>query len=206
MSTLRLCQGQGLAAAVYTQLTDVENELNGYITYDRQINKFGEEWLRDSHQEIFTDAPPLVTSAGGRLPWAYTTTLPPDGWQSLDFSDAEWDHGGGPFGANYRGAQTVTPWTTPQIWLRKTFDLAHEPAANYVIIRGVRGAQLRVWLNGVLLRSGESKGLEQLALKGNSALKTGSNLLTVEASRAANGSQASFDVRLIRSADTQAKK
>ncbi len=30
---------QGLAAAVYTQLTDVENELNGLITYDRRVIK-----------------------------------------------------------------------------------------------------------------------------------------------------------------------
>ena len=30
----------GLAAAIYTQLTDVENELNGLITYDRRVIKF----------------------------------------------------------------------------------------------------------------------------------------------------------------------
>ncbi len=30
---------QGLAAAVYTQLSDVENELNGLITYDRRVVK-----------------------------------------------------------------------------------------------------------------------------------------------------------------------
>ena len=30
---------QGLAAAVYTQLTDVEGELNGLITYDRRVIK-----------------------------------------------------------------------------------------------------------------------------------------------------------------------
>ena len=29
----------GLAAAIYTQLTDVENELNGLITYDRRVIK-----------------------------------------------------------------------------------------------------------------------------------------------------------------------
>jgi len=31
----QLCMEKGLAAAVYTQLTDVENELNGLLTYDR---------------------------------------------------------------------------------------------------------------------------------------------------------------------------
>ena len=30
---------KGLAAAIYTQLTDVETELNGLITYDRRVLK-----------------------------------------------------------------------------------------------------------------------------------------------------------------------
>ena len=33
----------GLAAAVYTQLTDVEGELNGLITYDRRLVKIAPE-------------------------------------------------------------------------------------------------------------------------------------------------------------------
>ena len=37
---------QGLAAAVYTQLTDVETELNGLITYDRRVEKLDPETVR----------------------------------------------------------------------------------------------------------------------------------------------------------------
>lgn len=33
-------QKQGLSGAVYTQLSDVEEEVNGILTYDRKINKF----------------------------------------------------------------------------------------------------------------------------------------------------------------------
>lgn len=33
-------QTQGLSGAVYTQLSDVEEEVNGILTYDRKINKF----------------------------------------------------------------------------------------------------------------------------------------------------------------------
>ena len=29
----------GLSGAIYTQTTDVENEVNGFMTYDRQIMK-----------------------------------------------------------------------------------------------------------------------------------------------------------------------
>lgn len=36
---------EGLAAAVYTQTTDVEGEVNGLMTYDRAILKMDPEWL-----------------------------------------------------------------------------------------------------------------------------------------------------------------
>lgn len=32
-------EAQGLAGYVYTQLTDVEEEVNGLLTYDRRVNK-----------------------------------------------------------------------------------------------------------------------------------------------------------------------
>ena len=32
-------RAQGLSGAVYTQLSDVEEEVNGLLTYDRKINK-----------------------------------------------------------------------------------------------------------------------------------------------------------------------
>lgn len=38
---------KGLSAAVYTQLTDVEDELNGLMTYDRKINKIAPEKMRE---------------------------------------------------------------------------------------------------------------------------------------------------------------
>lgn len=40
-------KAQGLAAAVYTQLSDVEDELNGLITYDRKAVKIAPEKLRE---------------------------------------------------------------------------------------------------------------------------------------------------------------
>ena len=39
-------EAEGLTAAVYTQLTDVEEELNGIMTYDREVLKIPEETLR----------------------------------------------------------------------------------------------------------------------------------------------------------------
>ena len=46
---------QGLAAAVYTQTTDVEIEINGYLTYDRQVEKMDAEKIRRAHTELISD-------------------------------------------------------------------------------------------------------------------------------------------------------
>ncbi len=37
---------QGLAGAVYTQVSDVEEEVNGILTYDRRVDKFDKETFR----------------------------------------------------------------------------------------------------------------------------------------------------------------
>ena len=39
MKKIQKLQREGLAAAVYTQLTDIEEEVNGLLTYDRKISK-----------------------------------------------------------------------------------------------------------------------------------------------------------------------
>jgi hypothetical protein len=44
---------RGLAAAVYTQTTDVEIETNGLMTYDRQIIKISVEELKEMHGKLY---------------------------------------------------------------------------------------------------------------------------------------------------------
>jgi hypothetical protein len=40
---------KGLCAAIYTQTTDIETEINGYLTYDRKVEKMDAEILRQAH-------------------------------------------------------------------------------------------------------------------------------------------------------------
>jgi len=44
---------QGLAAAIYTQTTDVEIEINGYLTYDRKVEKMNAQVLRQAHASLW---------------------------------------------------------------------------------------------------------------------------------------------------------
>ena len=43
---------RGLSAAVYTQTTDVEREVNGYLTYDREVFKMDMSRIRPVHEKL----------------------------------------------------------------------------------------------------------------------------------------------------------
>jgi beta-galactosidase/beta-glucuronidase len=45
---------RGLTAAVYTETTDVEIEINGYLTYDRAAEKMDTKRIRKAHEKLFT--------------------------------------------------------------------------------------------------------------------------------------------------------
>ncbi|MDB5250333.1 MAG: glycoside hydrolase family 2 sugar binding protein [Segetibacter sp.] len=44
---------RGLSAAVYTQTTDVEVEVNGFFTYDRKVLKMPADKLREIHSKLY---------------------------------------------------------------------------------------------------------------------------------------------------------
>jgi len=58
MDKLAALVKQGLAAAVYTQTTDVEGEINGLMTYDRKVIKYDAAKLADLHRRIILAGSP----------------------------------------------------------------------------------------------------------------------------------------------------
>ena len=48
---------QGLSAAVYTQTTDVEGEVNGFMTYDRKVMKMPIEKLSGANKPLYNISP-----------------------------------------------------------------------------------------------------------------------------------------------------
>ncbi len=50
-------KGKGLSAAVYTQLSDVEQETNGFVTYDRAVVKLDEARVRAVNARLIYGAP-----------------------------------------------------------------------------------------------------------------------------------------------------
>ena len=77
---LRPLIGAGLSAAVYTQTTDGEMEVNGLMTYDREIVKMDPARVRAADLALFGPPPTfktlVETAEKGGFTWHYTTTKP----------------------------------------------------------------------------------------------------------------------------------
>ena len=50
---LEMKEKNGLSAAVYTQTTDVEGEINGLMTYDREVTKIPTQTLKVLHSKLY---------------------------------------------------------------------------------------------------------------------------------------------------------
>ncbi len=52
MDKLMILKEKGLVAAIYTEICDVEYEINGYLTYDREVMKMDKKLISAAHQRI----------------------------------------------------------------------------------------------------------------------------------------------------------
>ena len=60
--------GTGLSASVYTEITDVEGEVNGFLTYDRQVVKYDQNRVRTANQALINASKALNNSGPVALP------------------------------------------------------------------------------------------------------------------------------------------
>jgi len=178
----------GLAAAVYTQTTDVEGEVNGLMTYDREVVKMDPERMAKVNATVYL--PPtqkevmiLPTSEYGPQQWRYTTSSPRVGWQAADFDDSIWKQGEGGFGTRPTpGDKSGTKWDVTDIWIRRSFDLADTKMESpHLRIHHDEGA--KVYINGKLVVDAtgytDSYVLIPLGEEFRSAIKKGKNVIAI---------------------------
>ncbi len=123
--------------------------------------------------------------------WRYTTQKPADGWQRPEFDDSAWQTGAGGFGAgNPPGSQIETPWSTPQLWVRRVFDLPQAIPAH-VALSIHHDEDAAVYLNGVeaVKLGGYTTDymIAPVADAARQALKPGRNTLAAEVSQTGGG-------------------
>jgi len=187
--------GEGLAAAVYTQTTDVEIEVNGLMTYDRAVIKMDQDKARAANLKLY-DKPPVIipivpTSRETPQTWRYTTEEPEIDWFQVGFNDRGWQSGPAPFGTDGTpGISKNTLWETPNIWLRRTFELDDVSwAAPHLYIYHDEDAE--VYLNGKRIARVTGYSTSYVLIPLDSAtrqvLKTGSNTFAVHCRQTSGG-------------------
>jgi beta-galactosidase/beta-glucuronidase len=207
---LRPLIGKGLSAGIYTQTTDVEVEVNGFMTYDREVIKLDPEKTAALHKKLSQPPPKEIvvvpTSCDEPQSWRYTVYKPADGWEMPDFDDASWKEAPGGFGEpSTPGSKVRTEWKTPDIWLRRSIELPKDQLDNLALaIHHDEDAEIH--LNGKLLAA--VKGytteytvvpLDQKALA--AALQLGKNVLAVRCHQTGGGQY--IDVGLVRLEETE---
>jgi hypothetical protein len=198
MKAYKMVDNPGLCAAVYTQITDVEVECNGLLTYDRAMVKGDLERLAAANRGDFSRVPPppvvkavVPTSEERAVEWRYATDAPAANWFQTDFDDSSWKKGPGGFGARGTPGSTVrTDWKTADIWLRREFDL---PQAKFtdLQLRIHHDEDAEVYINGV--KAAQFKGFlteyqeHPLSEKGKAALKPGKNVIAIHCRQTGGG-------------------
>ena len=155
-SRLHILIGKGLSAAVYTQTTDVEIEVNGLMTYDRAVIKVDVDKFREANEALRLEPPTFETVIPAAFEqaseWSYTMERPEDGWEKADFDASSWQKGPSGFGNPTTPNTTVrTEWRTNDIWIRKSFELSDEEAANpeYLTLNLHHDEDVVVYINGI---------------------------------------------------------
>ena len=194
LTQLRYLIVDGLSAAVYTQTTDVEIEVNGLMTYDRAVTKLPADAIAAA-APLWGSLPRVTTivptsQRAGQM-WRYTTTPPAADWFTAAFNDGAWPQGSGGFGTEGTPGSVVrTVWTTADIWLRRTFTLA----SNQLIdpqwrIHHDEDADL--YLNGELVAKLNGYTAEYVRIpfdaKAKALLKIGVNTLAVHVHQTTGG-------------------
>ena len=198
-----LKDSHGLNAVVYTQLTDVETEANGLLTYDRAVIKPDLGRVVAVNQGDVSKVPVTVivvpTSRETAQIWRYTTETPATGWFATAFDASAWKEAPGVFGTEGTpGAVIRTTWNTPDIWARRTFTLESDDPSKLLLV-ALHDEDAVFYLNGVLAAkvTGHTGSYEEISISDEArmTLKRGKNELAVHCHQTGGGQ--SIDVGLI---------
>ena len=203
LAALRPMVAAGLSAAVYTQTSDCEIEVNGMMTYDRAVVKMDADRAAEAVRRLMLPPPEVKTivptSREQAQTWRFTTTQPGEGWEKPDFDDSAWQQGPGGFGkVDTPGAVVRTEWDTPDVWIRRTFELGDGPLVQPQL-EIHHDEDAAVYLNGQLVA--EPPGFTSdyvmipLSAEARAALKAGRNVLAVHCRQTRGGQY--IDVGLV---------
>ena len=212
LTQMRPLIGQGLSAAVYTQNSDVEVEVNGLMTYDRKLVKIDLARAVDAAEKLYLPPPKVMlqipTSKDQARTWRYTTTEPPGNWTAPDFDDSSWSEGPGGFGTEGTpGAKVGTTWDTSDIWLRGTMTVDEMPREGGFGLIIHHDEDAEVYVNGTRIASlkGYVSSYQTVPLpeEAKKAFRRGANTVAVHCHQTGGGQFIDVGLVLIQERNAQ---
>ncbi len=121
------------------------------------------KWESKDHMKVNTWAPLPKSAAAkemipvgdsvGTVVWHYTTQKPGSDWSSPSFQDSSWASGPGGFGSvGTLGIKIGTPWTSDDIWIRRTVVLPKKDIKKLMLYL-FHDEDVEVYIDGVLAAS-----------------------------------------------------
>lgn len=205
IDNLYYLKASGLVAAVYTQLTDMKKEENGWLTFDREVSKVDPEKTAAAHRKLFGPAPQPEILYPARLSWSYSVLPMPAKekgvedalilQRGVDADKLDWKETKAPFA--YGTDRNCTPeWdAAKRLVVKRDFRLDEIPGRMSIRIysqdsknRDKAWVYSRIYINGKFVLD-ETTRHEQTDMKMSeilfndaamNALKKGNNTIMIE--------------------------
>ena len=206
----------GLSGAIYTQTTDVEGEVNGLMTYDREVLKLDPEETRKLVKPLYNpwwEHHTLVADSEHKpQEWKVRFQEPKENnWIESEYDDFEWASEQAPFSAEENPfLPPSTKWIEGELYGRRNFHLNAIPQNIFMKYYAPRGTAVKVYINGKQVKElsdggGRKRHYTHILLDGATPhLKTGENVIAIEVENPkANGA---FDMGLYTTEQIGSKK
>ncbi len=116
--------------------------LIGAVRVDRTVYRF----MGTEDIELF---PVVPTSQQGQWYGNYTERKPSGNWTAPDFNDSSWKKAEGAFGTTENEPIAKTDWSSPNIWVRRTFELDEDLTRHKVYLEFCNDDDAIFYINGI---------------------------------------------------------
>lgn len=128
--------------------------------------------------------PVVPTSQQGKWTGKYTFSKPSGNWTELGYDDTSWKEAEGAFGTIDSEPIAKTQWSTPEIWVRRTFTLDKDLTGHKVYLEFCNDDDAIFYINGVEVHNTgavcHKNEVVRVPDEAVATLKKGKNIITAE--------------------------
>ncbi|MDR0507174.1 MAG: T9SS type A sorting domain-containing protein [Dysgonamonadaceae bacterium] len=176
----------GINGVVYTQISDVEGEVNGFYTYDRKISKLTANQIarfktgveKMMTKSLLREYVLLTAAQTDNNIWKYKTGgtgfTVSAGWNSdMDYDDTSWNEGAAGFGTFSPNSNSRTVWDDETIYLRRKIVIDGVSAEKIAKLKlsVYYDEDFQLYINGILAASKTGYSTSYQTMEINQAAK-----------------------------------